>query len=176
MIKKSLLLAVFIMTITTSYSQPSVGKLRKAFFAMKTDSCGATTLFKMAKQDNYQLAVVQAYAGAGEAAMAECMSGWLDKLGTFKRGKKNIEEAVEKAAADAEIRFLRFSTQANIPAILGYNNMRDDKQIIIRQLPQLLKEDQEDFWKKAAQFMIDSDELNKEETAAVKNSLEGARL
>jgi len=171
---KTALIAVLMMTIATSYSQPPVEKLRKAFFAMKTDSCGAATLFNMAKQEIYSDALVQAYAGAGEAAMAECMSGPLDKLGTFKRGKRNIEEAVEKEPADAEIRFLRFATQANIPAMLGYNNMRDDKAIIVSRLPQLLKEDKDGFWENVAQFMINSDELNKEETAAVRKAIEEA--
>lgn len=143
---------------------------------MKSESCGSETLFKLAKQETYADGVVQAYAGAGEAAMAECMSSPLDKLGTFKRGKKNLEEAVEKNAADAEIRFLRFATQANIPFLLGYDNMRDDKQIIIRKLPQLIKDDKDGFWKQAAQFMINTGELNKTETVAVRNALEGARL
>ncbi|NCA84552.1 MAG: hypothetical protein EOM83_03150 [Clostridia bacterium] len=173
---KIVLAAIMITTTLNSNGQPLVEKLRKAFFAMKTDSCGAATLFNMSKQESYSNAVVQAYAGAGEAAMAECMSGPLDKLGTFKRGKKNIEEAVEKMPADAEIRFLRFATQANIPALLGYDDMTDDKPIIIKKLPQLVKEDKDGFWKKAAQFMIDSDELNKEEAVAVKKALDGSRL
>ena len=176
MIKKSLLITVLMMIIATSFSQTSVDRLRKAFFAMKSERCGAETLFKMANQDNYNDAVVQAYAGAGEAAMAECMSGPLDKLGTFKRGKKNLEEAMEKDAADAEIRFLRFATQANIPFLLAYDNMRDDKQVILRRLPQLLKDDKDGFWKNAAQFMINTGELNKNEAVAVRNALEGARL
>ena len=169
---KTALIAVLMMMLTTAYSQADVGKLRKAFFAMKTDSCGAATLFNMARQESYSDAVVQAYAGAGEAAMAECMSGPLDKLGTFKRGKRNIEEAVEKEPAVAEIRFLRFATQANIPAMLGYNNKSDDKPIVIKKLPRLLKDDKDGFWKKAAQFMIDTGELNKEEAVAVKKALD----
>jgi hypothetical protein len=172
MIRKNLLAVVLIMMLTTAYSQTDVGKLRKAFFAMKTDSCGAATLFNMSKQAIYSDAVMQAYAGAGEAAMAQCMSGPLDKLATFKRGKENIEEAVEKMPANVEIRFLRFATQANIPALLGYNDMDEDKPIVIKKLPQLLKNNQDGFWKKAAQFMIDSDELNKEEAVAVKKALD----
>ena len=79
MINKNILVLIFMMMLTTANSQADVGKLRKAFFAMKTDSCGAATLFNMARQESYSDAVVQAYAGAGEAAMAECMSGPLDK-------------------------------------------------------------------------------------------------
>jgi hypothetical protein len=176
MMRKVTLIAVVMLTVAASYSQTDISKLRKAFFAMKNESCGAETLFNLAKQETYSDARVQAYAGAGEAAMAECMSGLLDKLGTFMRGKKNLEEALEKDAADAEIRFLRFATQANIPSLLGYDDMDDDKPIIIRNLPPLLKKDKNGFWKKAAQFMIDTGELNKEEAAAVSKAMEEARL
>ena len=55
------------------------------------------------------------------------------KLSYFNKGKKLLEQAIETAPANAELRFLRFAIQANIPSFLGYNsNIGEDKNLLMK--------------------------------------------
>jgi hypothetical protein len=111
-----------------------------------------------------------AYAGATEAASAPCIKGAFKKLEYFSRGKKNLEKAVQTSPKNTEIRFLRFATQANIPSFIEYNNLDEDKPIILKQLPVLLADEKlNTFWLRASDFMLKSGKLNKEEEKTVKS-------
>ncbi len=77
-------------------------------------------------------AVHIAYLGAFQSIWAKHAINPLNKLGTFRKGKKNIEEAVKMAPNNVEIRFIRLSVQLNAPGFLGYNdNISEDKKFIL---------------------------------------------
>lgn len=163
---KILILAIIslIVYLPEKNSPPTMDKVRQQFFKMDRVSCGALSLFESIKAESYQNPLLQAYAGATEAASAECVDGAFNKLEYFSRGKNNLEKAVENAPQDAEIRFLRFVTQSNLPDFITYDNIREDKSLILEQLPQLMEDDQQNwFWIKAAEVMADSGKLNKKE-------------
>ena len=53
------------------------------------------------------------------------------KYKTFNKGKNNIEQAVEMAPDNIEIRVIRWSVQHNAPRFLGYHQeIENDKQFI----------------------------------------------
>ncbi len=53
------------------------------------------------------------------------------KLGTFKKGRMNLERAVKMAPNNLEIRFIRLSVQRNAPRFLGYyENLETDEKFI----------------------------------------------
>ncbi len=53
------------------------------------------------------------------------------KLGTFKKGRMNLERAVKMAPNNLEIRFIRLSVQRNAPRFLGYyENLENDEEFI----------------------------------------------
>ena len=173
MINRSLWSLLFILFFASANSQPELAKIRNGFFEMENDSCGTMHLFKSIENENYPDALMQAYAGATEAAAARCAKGALTKLEYFSRGKKNLEAAVKAAPDDAEIRFLRFATQVGAPNFLDYNNQRDDKSLILEKIPKLLKESKNrNFWEKASKFMLESGKLSKEESRQVEALLE----
>ena len=150
-------------------SQPPLKQIRMDFFEIGNDSCGALQLFKSIKNDDYNSPLIRAYAGASEAASATCVKGAFKKLEYFSRGKKNLEAAIELDSKNAEIRFLRFATQVNAPNFLEYDNINEDKALILEQLPVLLKQDSNrDFWVKVADFMLLSKKLSKNESADLK--------
>lgn len=154
-------------------AQPTLNEIRESYFEMNRDSCDAMKLFISIKEDEYPSAILQAYGGALEAAAAECVKGGLSKLEYFSRGKKNLEAALQKDSHNVEIRFLRFATQVNAPDFLEYDNIREDKPLILEKLPLLLSQkDSRDFWLKAADFMIKSGKLSKEESAGIRKLLE----
>jgi hypothetical protein len=167
------LLFTLMIMLPNTFSQPTSDQLRNGFFGMKDEDCGQQKFFQFIKSDEYLSPVHQAYAGTAEAATAECVRGPSGKIGHFNRGKRNIEEAVERAPENAEVRFMRFATQTNIPGFLFYDNIKEDKALIIEQLPTLLTNpDERDFWIRVAGFLIDSGELEKEEENKISKVIE----
>lgn len=55
------------------------------------------------------------------------------KLGTFKKGRMNLERAVQMAPNNLEIRFIRLSVQKNAPRFLGYYENIDMDEEFIKQ-------------------------------------------
>jgi len=160
---------LLILNFLPAQSQPALKQIRAGFFEMANDSCGALQLFKSIQNDDYNSPLIQAYAGASEAASATCVKGAFKKLEYFSRGKKNLEAAIELDSQNAEIRFLRFATQTNAPNFLEYDNINEDKALILDQLPALLTQDSNrDFWLKAADFILASEKLSKNESAGLK--------
>lgn len=160
--KKLVFTLILLFFTFAGFAQPAIDKLRVAFFEMERDTCSAIGIFESIKSDTYNTALLQAYAGATEAASAQCVKGAFTKLEYFSRGKKNLEAAFEKEPENPEIRFLRFATQVNAPNFLEYNNTSEDIDFILDKLPGLLENDNP-FWEKAARAMIDSGKLSKKE-------------
>lgn len=77
-------------------------------------------------------AVHRAYLGAFQTIWAKHSSNPISKLQTFKKGKRNIEDAVMSKPDNVEIRLLRLSVQSNCPSFLGYKkNIEEDKKFIL---------------------------------------------
>ncbi|MBK0370157.1 hypothetical protein [Flavobacterium agrisoli] len=74
-----------------------------------------------------------AYLGAYQTIWANHIFNPISKLATFKKGKANIEKAVQQASENVEIRFIRLSVQQNCPKFLGYyQNISEDRDYLIR--------------------------------------------
>jgi hypothetical protein len=72
-----------------------------------------------------------AYLGAFQTIWAKHVVNPISKLSTFKKGKRNIEEAVKSKPDNVEIRFVRLSVQANCPSFLGYSGkINEDKKMV----------------------------------------------
>ncbi|MBE0640276.1 MAG: hypothetical protein IH598_17310 [Bacteroidales bacterium] len=170
----SIIAGILLFSFHAAFGQFSHDQLRDGFFAMKDEKCGQMKFFERIKSEKYASAVHQAYAGTAEAASAECASGPYNKIEYFNRGKKNIEAAVIKAPKDPEVRFMRFATQANIPGFLFYDNIKEDKALIIEQLPALLGDvSGRKFWLRVAAFMKNSGELDKREVEMIEKLISG---
>ena len=171
MIKK-LSFILFLLPLLPAYSQPDINQLRTGFFTLAKDSCAVKALFESIKSETYTSPVIQAYAGATEAASAQCIKGAFKKLEYFSRGKKNLEAAKNQDPKNAEIRFVRFATQCNAPNFLEYDNINEDKTLILEQLPNLLQQDSDnDFWLNVAEFLLASEKLTKDERATLKEMI-----
>ncbi len=167
--KTLLIILLMLPALPERDARPGLDRVRMMFFDMDRQNCGARQLFETIRADRYASPVMQAYAGATEAASAECVKGVFEKLEFFSRGRKNIERAVERQPQNAEIRFVRFATQANLPDFLNYDNIREDKALILDRLPGLIHTDNPDrFWRKVADYMASSGKLNKSETQTIR--------
>nr|WP_199162757.1 hypothetical protein [Elizabethkingia sp. ASV34] len=72
-----------------------------------------------------------AYLGGLETVWAKHAVNPISKLKTFNKGKRKIEQAVQKEPENIEIRFIRLSVQKHAPSFLGYNkNIKEDLSFI----------------------------------------------
>lgn len=79
-----------------------------------------------------------AYLGGLQSIWANHVGNPFSKLSTFKKGKTNIEKAVNNENDNVEIRLIRLSVQKNCPAFLGYSrNIKEDEQFIIKHKEQI---------------------------------------
>lgn len=79
-----------------------------------------------------------AYLGGLQTIWANHTFNPISKLDIFKKGKKNIEQAINKEPNNAEIRFIRLSVQKNAPSFLGYkSNIKSDTEFINKNRQQI---------------------------------------
>lgn len=77
-------------------------------------------------------ALYLAYLGAYQAIWANHLLNPFAKLATFKKGKKNINQAVSVAPKNIEIRFVRLTIQQNAPSFLSYQQHKQEDAVFIR--------------------------------------------
>jgi hypothetical protein len=93
----------------------------KQFLALATEDFKAT-----------KLPVYEAYIGIGNFFMAKHAGNPFSKLTYFTNGKKYLESAVSRSPENLELRFLRYTSQVEMPLFLGYNkNIAEDKKFIL---------------------------------------------
>jgi len=112
---------------------------------------------------------LNAYKATATAMYAGIALGVSKKIAYFNEGKVLLEKSVNGDWYNAEIRFLRFSVQSEIPLILGYSgNLKEDADIIIQTLEKNSFDWKISFWQKAINFMIDSGELSSDQSQKLK--------
>jgi len=150
---------------TIAYSQ--LENVRQLYFSA-SDNAGIETFFQSTRKLNESDAIQLAYKGVASAMYAEVASKVKDKLDWFNLGKEQLERALVMSSGNAEIVFLRFSMQCEVPGFLGYNtDISDDANFIIGSLRAKKIDPAADYWKKAISFMQNSGELNKLHEAAL---------
>ena len=74
--------------------------------------------------------------------MAKHAMNPLSKYSYFNKGKKALDEAVNKEPNNLEIRFMRYISQEQTPAFLGYNKyLKSDKAFILAEYRKSKDED-----------------------------------
>ena len=106
--------------------------LRQQFAKASTDKAAAEKLYKLLADYKGHDAVVMAYKGAAEAIRARDAS-MFDKLTFIQQANRSFEQAVSLAPENAEVRFLRFSVESNLPSFLGMSkHVEEDKALLLR--------------------------------------------
>ncbi|MFV0140706.1 hypothetical protein OBK00_12600 [Empedobacter falsenii] len=76
-------------------------------------------------------AIYLGYLGGAQTINSKHVSNPLNKLKTFNKGKKNIEEAIRIEPENLELRFIRLLVQKNTPSFLNYySKVEEDTQIL----------------------------------------------
>lgn len=157
MIKTIGILLSFVALLGTS---SDLNRIRASYFNATTAE-GVKEFKEAAMSCNENSAVCTAYQGAALAMSAGFSPGLVNRIGLFNDGKELIEKAVFQDQKNPEIRFIRYSIQANVPAILFYSSdLDEDFELIERHL--INNKEADEFWKEALRVMSVSDGVSEE--------------
>jgi hypothetical protein len=134
---------------------------RMAYLTAGASEEGKRNFFS--ESQNYTLSTPtdKAYKGVAIAMYASLAGSVADKFSIFSEGKNYIEQAVAADWYNPEIRFLRFSVQAEVPFIVGYSsNLKEDAYVVIDALEKRTIDSSVYFWSSAIRFMLNSGELS----------------
>lgn len=112
----------------------SISEIRTTYLSAVNSSSKAVELENMTKTKK-QDALFRAYFGTAKALQAKHGFSPLYKYNTARSAAAELNAAVSMNANNLEIRFLRFSFEANAPGILGITlHTADDKKYILSHL------------------------------------------
>lgn len=153
------------------WANNDVETLRKVFAIASEDVNKAKALhLYFEKKEKISGATELAYKGATIALMAKFSSGLHNKLNYVNKGIEIISLAVKKEPENFEIRYLRFSVERNLPAILNLSkNIENDLELIYLYL--IKKTVWTDFESDVAKDLINSNRLSKEKSKTLINQL-----
>lgn len=173
---KKLLLSTILLTLTTiSFSQAlSRSQLREGFLR-SVKSREALDSFTLALDlRTGRTAQEECYLGMCDALQISYISGMWSKLRMLDRSRTHIGKAIAKAPQDAELRFLRFMLEHNIPSFLGMSgHIREDVAFVLDH-GSFLDEDA-DMKKMAIEYLISSKRCSSSQTAMLQKSLDDLR-
>jgi hypothetical protein len=134
---------------------------RMAYLSAGASDEGKRNFYTESQNYALQTPTDKAYKGVAIAMYASIAGSVADKFSIFSEGKNYIEQAVAADWYNPEIRFLRFSVQAEVPFIVGYSsNLKDDAYVVIDALEKRTIDPSAYFWSSAIRFMLNSGELS----------------
>jgi hypothetical protein len=167
--KKQFCIFIFLVAgLFSSAQQVSLETLRKEYHNLNTDSSACAKLYSKISAANPSDNLITGYKGAITAAMANFAKAKSEKIKLFNSGKKLLEQAITTDSLNAELRFLRFTIQANAPKALGYHGkLENDKNYIIAHFDQIKNPTVKG---RISEYFLSSDKLTEEEKKKLKNS------
>ena len=128
---KWLFLVLLFLISFSGYTQ-QLEEVRENYISAASERSVCKNLIKELKEIPDKRPLELAYLGALQSIWAKHVFNPFSKLKTFKEGTRKIEKAVKQDSANIEIRYLRFSIQKNVPAILGYADDIEEDSVFIR--------------------------------------------
>ncbi len=165
---------IFLLThsLLNASNMNDINQLRKEFNLAIEDGKKANNLFDVLSQLKPANNTLQyAYLGATEALLAKHSFNPFSKLSYVNNALTKLNKAVELSDKNIEIRYMRFSVEANMPAYLGYSkHVEDDKKMLIQGLKSAaITKDNSEMYIVFANGIIKSAYCNKEEKVLLTN-------
>lgn len=124
---------ISLLLMLTAFNNAALHEARVNYNKAAHDKDVCKQMIDKLEKPSQNSAVHLAYLGGFQTIWANHVLNPIDKLKTFKQGKKNIEQAINKEPGNVEIRFIRLSIQKHAPIFLGYhNNIQEDRDFIIK--------------------------------------------
>ena len=122
----------------------------------------ADRLVKLTKDET--AGIKKAYYYTGVALQAKHSWNLATKMSKAKEAARGLNAAVVKDKSNVEIRFLRFSFEANVPSLVGLTkHLAADKKVILKKIRK-----KHPLWSIMRNFLINSSELTKAEKEKIK--------
>jgi hypothetical protein len=116
--------------------------LRDTLFSLTKNATEAPELAKWMEQQGQLSPIQLAYYGTFKALAAKIVEGPFEKLSWLKDGKIALDKAVLDSKYDAEVVFLRFCVESQLPRfLLGFYEHEDqDRNRLLSMIPNLSPE------------------------------------
>lgn len=130
---KVFIVLIPLLLMLTAFNHPALHEARVNYNKAAHDKDVCKQMIDKLENASKNSALNLAYLGGFQTIWANHVFNPIDKLKTFKQGKKNIEQAINKEPGNVEIRFIRLSIQKHAPIFLGYHtNIQEDRDFIIK--------------------------------------------
>jgi len=114
---------------------------REHYIKASMDKSMCEKMIKYLEGEKNKLPIYLGYLGGYQTIWATHVFNPITKLNTFNKGRRNIEQDIQKEPNNVELRFIRLSVQKNAPAFLDYHsNIKIDKEFILKNRNQILSE------------------------------------
>ena len=113
--------------MNVSFKNSDLNEVRASYSKAVLDKKLCKKMIEELELSKEKSVIALAYLGAYQTIWANHVFSPINKFSTFKKGKKNIEQAILLEPNNVELRFIRLSIQKNIPHFLGYkSNINED--------------------------------------------------
>ena len=169
--KKSLLFITIIILTLSSFAQSiSRAQLRESFLRATGSKKSLDSLTLQLDLRSQRTPTEECYLGMCEALQISDISGMWSKLKMLDRSRGHVGHAVAAAPQDAELRFLRFMLEHNIPSFLGMSGHMTDDLAYVLAHPTFM-DDNTELKKITLEYMLSSKRCTKAQTAMLQQHL-----
>jgi hypothetical protein len=162
--------AILILAIV-AFSQPlSRPQLRQCFLQALKSRAALDAMQARIEKNPTLSPCEESYLGICNALQIQYLNGMLTKLKMLEHSRSHINKAVASAPNDAELRFMRFMLESNIPSFLGLSSHINEDLNVIFSNTDFLNEDYE-LKKMAMEYMASSKKCNEQQTVLLQKSL-----
>jgi hypothetical protein len=143
--------------------QSQLTEVRNMYIKAIDDVSYADRLVDITKNESSGIKIAYHYTGL--ALQAKHSWNLATKMRKAKEAANGLNLAVLKDKANVEIRFLRFSFEANVPSLVGLTkHLTADKKVILKKIRR-----NHPLWSTMRKFLINSSELSTAEKEKIKN-------
>ncbi len=130
-----IIILILLMGSSAANQDSELTVIRQLYKNAAEQEAAGKRLMAMTKDYEVQQPVLFGYKGASHMMMAKHVGNPFSKLSHFNKGKKIFTAAIEEDPGNPELRFLRFSVQAEAPGFLGYKeNLQEDKKLLLQKV------------------------------------------
>lgn len=113
---------IFLLWTNSCLAQLSLPEQRQFYLEAGENSDDSDQFLAYMDKTDHQTPLMLAYYASAQAFLSKHAKWTVTKLKYIKLADKSFEQAIVMDSLDAEVRFLRFAVQHNIPKFLGLIN------------------------------------------------------
>ncbi len=166
---KCILIFIMLMGSLAANQDADLSEIRGLYIKAAEQEAAGKKLLEITEGYNVQQPVFFGYKGAGHMMMAKHVINPFSKMSHFNKGKKIFTAAIDRDPGNVELRFLRFSVQAEAPGFLGYKeNIEEDKTLLLREFNRI---QHPDLQKMIRNYLLSSTAVSESEKEKIRQNI-----